>query len=199
MLFLLIFLVLCLLFRTEKKSKLFLATLLYQLGVLLCDIIFIVFLLSLTNNDGEDYVRTIQSYSIFFPIIQCLIVYAVFKAELYFFKETFSFTKKRSFILACSCWIFQCFCLLSSNFVHSNQLFLFYFISLFSISIGIHIFLFRHLLEEFNKEKLSKSISYLEDSYKQCLFEYTKFTNKQNFRKLRHDYINFIESKENQL
>ena len=195
--FILIFLLLCLLFRKEKKSKLLMATLLYQLGVFLCDFVFILMLLCLANNDGEDYWLSIRSYSILFPITQCLIVYIIFKIELNYFKETYSFAKKRSFILASLCWIFQCFCLMSSNFMHSNKLFLFYFISLFSISIGINIVLFHHLFEEFNKEKLAKSIVYLEDSYKQYLFAYPKLANKQTFRKLRHDYINFIESKEN--
>ena len=194
----LVFLMLCIVYKEEKKTKILGAVLLYQLGVLLMEFLFILFLYSFSSGNGTDFFLNQEAYPIFFSILQCIVLFIVYQALLYCFQEKEALKNKIVFIVACLVLVLQIFCWMSAIFVQSDSLFIFYCFCILILFLGLNIGLFFYLIQLQKKEKLDKTILAIESSYTEMALS-SKIWNKEAYSKLRHDYLNFIQSKESSL
>lgn len=194
----LVFAMLCFVYKEEKKTKILGAVLLYQLGVLLMEFLFILFLFSFSTQNGTDFFLNQQSYPVFFSILQCVLLVIVYKALLYCFHEKDVLKNKVVFIVSCLALVLQIFCWMSAIFVESDTLFAFYSLGILLLFFGFNFGVFAYLVQQQKKEKLEKTIQALESSYTDMALS-SKAWNKEAYSKLRHDYLNFIQSKESSL
>lgn len=195
-LFCMVFVACCLVFPQEKKTKILLSVCLYQLGILVSDFMFVLFLYSYSMSLDIQFFFNVSSYPILFPILQCIEIYLVFKGLLFCFQKNGHIKNKICFILSCVLFILQIFGWMSGNFVRSDKLFILYCIVLLILFIGTNIVLLVYLLHAAKEEKLKYTLDYLDFSYKKTFQDTYCLLNKESYRKLRHDYINFCQSKE---
>ena len=189
---------LCIVYKEEKKTKILGAVLLYQLGVLLMEFLFILFLYSFSSGNGTDFFLNQEAYPIFLSILQCIVLFIIYQALLYCFQEKEALKNKIVFIVACLVLVLQIFCWMSAIFVQSDSLFIFYCFCILILFLGLNIGLFFYLIQLQKKEKLDKTILVIESSYTEMALS-SKIWNKEAYSKLRHDYLNFIQSKESSL
>ena len=82
-------------------------------------------------------------------------------------------------------------CVVSTSFYYDmNILFLFFYTILFFV---VTIFLFKKTIEFQRKKKQEITIQFLKEHLQMQCQKYIELRNQEQFRKLRHDYINFIE------
>ena len=194
----LVFFMLCRMYKEEKKTKILSAVLLYQLGVLLMEFLFILFLFSFSSGNGTDFFLNQKSYPVFFSLLQCVELFIIYKALLYCFHDEERLKNKILFIMACLVLVLQIFCWMAAIMVTSDSLFILYSIGILILFLGLNVGCFVTMIHIQKKEKLDKTIHVLETSYSKMILS-SKTWNREAYAKLRHDYLNFIHSKESSL
>lgn len=187
------FILLRVLYKEESIKRCILAVFLYEGCMILCEMISLIFLL-LAGINPTPAISTYQ-YAIGFYILHFTLMMVSFTFIIYRFKSNRTiedaYMPWESILLAMAILT----CIITTSFYYTMSIStLLIYSCLFIITA---IFLFKKNIEYQNRKKQEITLQYLQDSLHKQAQKYIQLRNEEQFRKLRHDYINFIEQRNN--
>lgn len=179
------------LFREETKIRCILAVIFFESVMIVCEIISLTFLL-LGGVEPQPAVSK-YTYAIGFYILHYVLMILGFTLIIHFFgSEKFV---HRNYILwemlLMGVQIISCI-IMTAFYYDMNIVFLLVYSILFFI---VTIFSFQKMIIYQEKRKQEMALYYLQKQLQKQCESYIALKNQEQFRKLRHDYINFIEQR----
>ena len=183
------YILLRILFKKQSRKRCILAVFLYEGCMIVCEMISLIFIL-LAGIDPVPAISTYQ-YALGFYVLHYVLMILFFTIIIHYFgpKESLndSFMIWETALLGMQIIT----CVVSTSFYYDmNIFFLFFYTILFFV---VTIFLFKKTIEFQRKKKQEITIQFLKEHLQMQCQKYIELRNQEQFRKLRHDYINFIE------
>ncbi len=179
------------LFKNEGRMNCVYAIVLYEASSLTAEMLMFSLLL-LTNTDLTPATLALNYSPIFYILHYILLILMFSFFILRFGHHPFGNKKIQYWQILMMVIQILAFFIMTSNYYDVNLgIMIIYSMSYFVIMI----YVWKKLIDDQEQRKMEMTSSYLQEQlFKQCE-QYIQLRNQQQFRKLRHDYINFIEQR----
>lgn len=185
-----VYVMLRILFHNESKMRCLWATIIWEFIMFFCEIIMLAMLL-LSDTEIQQ-VTFFHQYTLWFYVVQyiCLLIFYSLAIVLFGPKEA---SDPQTIILESILMALQILSfLLCTCIVYEINLYLIVLYSvLFLLSV---LYLFKKLIQFQEQKKQKVTAHFLQEQLNQQIEHYIQLKQQDQFRKLRHDYINFMKS-----
>ncbi len=189
----LIYLMLRILFRQENRLRCARAALIYE-GVLVCSEAITLTLLLLSDTELHQVSMGIQ-YHPFYYIFEYILMFLLFSFFIFKYGPDKKINNQYIFweILLTSLQVVSCIIIFFNYYNVSFPIIFIY--SAVYVMLGIVFIKILYNLSQQRKAELTSK--YIEEQLRQQCAMYIEMKNQEHFRRLRHDYLNFMAEKNN--